>query len=165
MILMLRKLLRSRDGVSAIEFAILAPVFFALMTAIFEISNFIYQNTAVQKAIEEVIFDIRTKKIYNIFAQPEYSGVSVEDFLKSQICKRIAVQNCEQNTTVWVQQFDTSFNTFSDTANGDDFGLGAPEVLMRVEANVTFPNIVFTEAIFGKDDLTITAGLTFMTEP
>lgn len=85
MSVMLRKLLRSREGVSSIEFAILSPMFFALLTAVFEISNFVYQNASVQRAIEDVIYDIRTKQIYNIFAQDEYSDYSVEDFLKTEI--------------------------------------------------------------------------------
>ncbi|MEO1701038.1 MAG: TadE/TadG family type IV pilus assembly protein [Pseudomonadota bacterium] len=165
MSVMLRKLLRSREGVSSIEFAILSPMFFALLTAVFEISNFVYQNASVQRAIEDVIYDIRTKQIYNIFAQDEYSDYSVEDFLKTEICKGVSVPNCKQNTEVSVQTFDTDYNTHTDSNDGDELSLGSPETLMRVEAAVTFPNILFTEAIFGKDDLTITAGLTFMTEP
>ncbi|MEL6202415.1 MAG: TadE/TadG family type IV pilus assembly protein [Pseudomonadota bacterium] len=162
---MLRKLLRSKDGVSSIEFAILSPMFFALLTAVFEISNFVYQNASVQRAIEDVIYDIRTKQIYNIFAQDEYSDYSVEDFLKAEICKGVSVPNCKQNTEVSVQTFDVDYDSYSDSNNGDELSLGSPEILMRVEAAVTFPNILFTEAIFGKEDLTITAGLTFMTEP
>lgn len=161
----LRKLLSAKDGVSSIEFAILSPLFFALLTAVFEISNFVYQNASVQRAIEDVIYDIRTKEIYNVFAQDEYDDYSIEDFLRAEICKSVSVPDCKNNTDIFVQTFDTDYNSYTNSADGDELSLGSPETLMRVEASVTFPNILFTEAIFGKDDLTITAGLTFMTEP
>ena len=42
-----------RSGVTAVEFALIAPVLFALMFGIFEISRFFYVRSALQKGVDD----------------------------------------------------------------------------------------------------------------
>ena len=45
--------LRGRSGTTAVEFALIAPVLFALLTGVFEISRFFYVRSSLQKAVDD----------------------------------------------------------------------------------------------------------------
>lgn len=160
---LIRKFIAKNDGVAAIEFAILAPVFFALMTAIFEITLFVYSNSATQRAVENVIYDLRTGHVYNAMAAA--GSPPTDEWFKSQICNQVSIPNCLSTVQVTTEQFDSDYNSVSNSDDTGQLQVGASGILMRVEAQVTVPNIAFTEAIFGEENMTIQAGLTFMTEP
>lgn len=160
---LLNKFSRNEDGIAAIEFALLAPVFFALLTAIFEISMFVYTNTAAQRAVEDAVYHMRTG---NIYAELVASEESAEAWMKREICESLSLSSCISSLTVQVEKYDTNYEVYSNSSDpGGVIDAGASGILMRVETTVQVPNLVFTEAIFGTENLTITSGLTFMTEP
>ncbi len=160
---LLNKFSKKEDGIAAIEFAILAPVFFALLTAIFEITMFVYTNTASQRAVEDAVYHMRTG---NIYAELLESEETAEVWMKREICESLSLSSCSSSLTVQVEKFDTTYDVYSNSSDpGGVIDAGASGILMRVETTVTVPNLVFTEAIFGTENLTITSGLTFMTEP
>lgn len=160
---LLNKFSKKEDGIAAIEFAILAPVFFALLTAIFEITMFVYSNTASQRAVEDAVYHMRTG---NIYAELLESEETVETWLRREICDSLSISTCAGSLTVQVEKFDTNYDVYSNSSDpGGVIDAGASGILMRVETTVEVPNLVFTEAIFGSDNMTITSGLTFMTEP
>ncbi len=160
---LLNKFSKKEDGIAAIEFAILAPVFFALLTAIFEITMFVYSNTAAQRAVEDAVYHMRTGNIYAVLLESEESA---EVWMKREICESLSLSTCTDSLTVQVETYDTNYDVYSNSSDPDGvIDAGASGILMRVETTVEVPNLVFTEAIFGSDNMTITSGLTFMTEP
>lgn len=45
--------LKSKSGATAVEYAMIAPVLFALLTGVFETSRFFYVRSALQKAVDD----------------------------------------------------------------------------------------------------------------
>lgn len=160
---LLNKFARKNDGVAAIEFAILAPAFFALMAAIFEITFFIYANTSAQRALEDVIYDMRTGYVYSQLA--DAGNPPPEQYFKKEICKRASIPNCLDSIKLSMEKYDNDYNAYSSSDDTGTFDGGGSGILMRVEANIQVPSVVFGEAIFGSENMNVTAGLTFMTEP
>ncbi|MEM5500115.1 TadE/TadG family type IV pilus assembly protein [Ahrensia kielensis] len=163
MVRILSKFARDKDGVAAIEFAILAPAFFALMAAIFEITYFIFVNTTAQRAVENVIYEMRTGYIYT---QIKASGnLPPEQYLKNEICKNASIPNCLDTIKLSIEKYDGNYNSYDRSDDDGVVDAGTRETLMRLEAQIQVPSVVFGNAIFGKENMEITAGLTFMTEP
>lgn len=161
----LRKFKKDESGVAAIEFGILGPVFFALLIAIFEICWFVYSGTRAQRALEDMVYHLRTG---NVYAELIESGDDVETWMRKKVCDGLAVTDCETQLRIKIEKFDMNYNVFasSSTDNEEDvLDAGSAGILMRVETVVTVPNIAFTKAIFGGGNLDIVSGLTFMTEP
>ena len=159
----LSKFARDKDGVAAIEFAILAPAFFALMAAIFEITYFIFVNTTAQRAVENVIYEIRTGYIYEQFAAS--GNPPPEQYIKKEICKNASIPNCLDTIKLSMEKYDGNYNSYDRTDETKVFDGGVPGILMRLEAQIQVPSVVFGNAIFGKENMEVTSGLTFMTEP
>lgn len=51
----MRSLLRNTDGVAAVEFALIAPAFFALLLAIIDVSRYMWVLNTMQYAIDEAV--------------------------------------------------------------------------------------------------------------
>jgi Flp pilus assembly protein TadG len=51
----MRGLVRNQDGVAAVEFALIAPAFFALLLAIIDVGRYMWVLNTMQYAIDEVI--------------------------------------------------------------------------------------------------------------
>ncbi|WP_083923149.1 TadE/TadG family type IV pilus assembly protein [Ahrensia kielensis] len=163
MVRILSKFARDKGGVAAIEFAILAPAFFALMSAIFEITFFIYANTSAQRAVEDVIYEMRTGYIHS---QIRDAGKPLpEQYLKNEICKNASIPNCLDTIKISMEKYDGNYNTYDRSDDSGVIDAGTRGTLMRLEAQIQIPNVVFGSAIFGKENMAVTAGLTFMTEP
>jgi hypothetical protein len=160
---LLRKFAGKKDGVAAIEFAILAPAFFALMAAIFEISFFIYANSSAQRALEDVIYDMRTGHIYAQFVTA--GNPPPEQYIKKEICKKASIPNCLDTIKLVMEKYDEDYKSYANSNDTGEFDGGASGILMRLEAQIQVPSVAFGEAIFGEDNMKVTAGLTFMTEP
>ena len=155
-------LIRERDGVAAIEFGLLAPSFFMLMIAVFEIAYFVYMTNATQRAVERAVYDLRTG---HVFTTINTDRIDVEAWYKNTLCRSVSLPNCANSVAVNVEHFDMSGTSIW---NSDDSGMlsaGASETLMRVEVDFSLPGIMFTGMIFGESARTMTTGLTFMTEP
>ncbi len=151
-----------RKGVAAIEFGLLAPAFFMLMIAIFEICYYVYMSTATQRAIEKAVFDLRTNHAASIVQQ---NGFTIEEWYRDAICSRVNLSTCEHTLRVSIQLFDGDMNQIFSTSDPDQLTLGPRQSVMRVEAYLEMPTVMFTELIFGDEASKLGTGITFMTEP
>ncbi len=97
---------RSRDGSAALEFAIVAPVFFLLLFGIIETGLIFFASTDLENATNTVARLIRTGQA---------QGMSAADF-RTQVCNDIApLLGCNSNLQVDVESFSQfSGNSFSN---------------------------------------------------
>ncbi|MEM8540554.1 MAG: hypothetical protein AAGF25_06325, partial [Pseudomonadota bacterium] len=112
--------------------------------------------------LEDAVYHMRTG---NIYAELLASEESAEVWLKREICDSLSISTCASSISLQVEKFDTNYDVYADSNTSGVIDAGASGILMRVETSVQVPNLVFTEAIFGTENLTIVSGLTFMTEP
>lgn len=104
-----RRFLRGRSGASAVEFAIVAPVFLMMMFATFEVGWFYFVNSTVDGAATNAARMLRTGQAHD---------VSSGEFFHQFVCPRVkVVANCSSRLTVEVKKFDT-FGQLAD-AIGD----------------------------------------------
>lgn len=157
-----RFVIGEKRGVAAIEFGLLAPAFFMLMIAIFEICYYVYMSTATQRAVEKAVFDLRTNHAQTIVTQ---NGISIEQWYRDAICGRVRLTTCEDTLSVSIEMFDDAMKPIWSTSDPDSLTLAPRDTLMRVEAQVEMPTIIFTEMIFGDAAARLATGITFMTEP
>lgn len=153
---------RRDDGIAAVEFAVLAPVFFAVMSAVFEVTWFAYSTTSIQRAVEDAIDSVRTGHVYSTMNANDWDA---EQWYRETICAKIDIPDCLDDLEVRVQSFDKEFDLARDSEVSGSIDVGASNTLMRVEATIEIPKLFATGVIFGEEALTATAGLTFMTEP
>jgi len=92
-----RKRSRSAQrGMAAVEFALIAPVFFALMFGIIETGWLMIKISLVDNAVEAVGRDIYTGAAVS-------DATITQDSLKTQICNMVPiVKDCEQNIALEV---------------------------------------------------------------
>lgn len=101
----LRGFLRNRSGAAAVEFAIVAPVFFALIFATFEIGWYYFVNSSVDAAATNAARYIRTGQAF----KNGYTNQGTRDaFLQQEVCKYLrymSQQQCAAKTTVEVKTY------------------------------------------------------------
>lgn len=98
----IRRLKHARRGAAALEFAIVAPVFFALLFSIFEAGWFFFASAAVDQATARAARLIRTGQV-----QSAAAPISRDAFF-NKICDVMEVFGpCDQRLTVDVQRFDS----------------------------------------------------------
>ena len=61
---------RSRSGATAVEFAIIAPVFFLFMMGIFEFGRLFWFQVSLQHAVEQTVRNAMTEYTRESFTQP-----------------------------------------------------------------------------------------------
>lgn len=114
-----RRYAGDREGAAAIEFAIVAPVFLALMFSIFEIGWFYFVNATVDGAASTAARVMRT-------GQAE--GVSSGEFFHLITCPRLKILgDCSERMTVEVKKYD-NFSALAADA-------GAPFVCRDADQN------------------------------
>ena len=155
-------IVRDKDGVAAIEFGLLAPAFFALMVAIFEICYFVYMSTATQRAVEKAVFDLRTNHAATVVQQ---RNLTVEQWYREAICGRVNLSTCQETLEITIEYYDQDMNQSWSTSDPDQLTLAPREMVMRVEAAVDMPSILVTDLLFGDQAASLNSGITFMTEP
>jgi len=96
-----RRAVADKKGSTAIEFAIIAPTFLALMFSTFEVGWFYFANSQVDAATIDAARLIRT-------GQAQEQGLTKDQFF-NQVCPHLAAfGNCTNTMTVEVQKY-TSF--------------------------------------------------------
>lgn len=101
-----RRFLFDRSGASAVEFAIVAPVFLIFMFATFEVGWFYFVNSMVDGAATNAARSLRT-------GQAQNAGLSSGDFLTEVVCPKVEIfGDCAARLTVEVKKYDT----FADLA-------------------------------------------------
>jgi Flp pilus assembly protein TadG len=104
---LLRRLGRDRSGASALEFALVAGPFFALLLAIIEVSLVFFGSFTLENAVDQAGRMIRT-------GQAQSTGMDAGAF-KRQVCSKVVVLfDCEAGLKVEVQRFD-NFEGINDS--------------------------------------------------
>lgn len=95
-----QKAIRDKSGSAAVEFALVAPVFFALMFSIFEVGWFYFVNSQVDAATLRAARLIKT-------GQAQVQNLDKTGFFNA-ICPPLALfGDCAANVTVEVQTFSS----------------------------------------------------------
>lgn len=107
-----KKFRRDERGVTAIEFAIISPIFFAFIFAIMEISFWFVGMQVLENAVDQVGRKARTGEILTM---------SQQDFI-TEICDLTVglLPDCENKLIVTVQPFaDFNSSGFTDNTDAD----------------------------------------------
>jgi len=95
----LRRYRRSQSGVTAIEFAMVAPPFFALMLAIFEVGIMLFSEYVIEHGVSKAARMIRTGEV-------QTAELTTSEF-KTLVCGNLAgYLDCAANLYVDVRAFD-----------------------------------------------------------
>ena len=94
----LRRYRKSDSGVTAIEFAIVAPPFLALMLAIFEVGIMLFSEYVIEHGVAKAARMIRTGEV-------QTANMTVTEF-KALVCGNLSgYLDCETNLKVDVRKF------------------------------------------------------------
>jgi Flp pilus assembly protein TadG len=89
---LLRRYRRSQSGVTAIEFAIVAPPFFMLLMAIFEVGIMLFSEYVIEHGVGQAARMIRTGEV-------QLQPMSDAEF-KELVCGKLATfLDCEESCT------------------------------------------------------------------
>lgn len=103
------RFLRCRSGSSAVEFALIAPLFFALTFSVIEAGYFFFAESAVEAANAKAARLIRT-------GQAQTNSISRDAFF-DEICEVVELfGDCEERLTVDVARFSTFAELAADIA-------------------------------------------------
>lgn len=136
----------AHSGSAAVEFALIAPIFFGLAFSILEVGWFYFINSQVDAATTEAARLIRT-------GQVQKANLTKEQFF-DEVCERLTVLgDCVNNVTVEVRRFssfaalaaDTSSLACADDAETDVQALayepGADDEVIRLRVCVLYQTI------------------------
>ena len=102
-----RGMVEDESGVTAIEFAILAPVFFMTFFCMFEVGLVLFTEYVLQTSVQEAARLVRT-------GQAQSQGLSAAQF-KTEVCKMASsLIDCNGKVTVYMKA-DSNFNTLATT--------------------------------------------------
>ena len=113
------RLIHDRKGSTAIEFAVVAPIFLAAMFATFEVGWFFTTNAVLDNVVSSAARDIRTGQVQN---SAEYTGnpdADLEDaidVLYDNVCAVMdAWGDCDNRLRLEIQSFSDFASLRSDT--------------------------------------------------
>jgi Flp pilus assembly protein TadG len=96
-----KRFLRNTRGVTAVEFAMVAPVFFFAMGAVVETGLMLFTEYVLQSSVQEAARQVRT-------GQAQSAGMSAPQF-KAQVCELASViMDCDADVSVYVRS-DANF--------------------------------------------------------
>lgn len=171
-------LARNESGATAMEFAIILPLFLSFILGIFDICSYFFVAGQLQYGVEQASRSIRVGEA-SVTGKTAAKAAAFRDL----ICENIytfMVNDCSLNLKVDVRSFST-FDTISYPTNQDLNGNGVVEdtevqycagepnsaVVARAFLNYTtiVPSlaVLFTSVVPGT--ITISSGTTFRTEP
>ena len=106
---------RAQSGSAALEFAMVAPIFFLMIFAIIETGVLYFSQATLQFSASEAARLIRT-------GQVQGGGMTQASF-RTQVCNKIApLLACDANLTIDVKAYPTGFGAASFTAPLDNAG-------------------------------------------
>ena len=110
-----RKFLGCRNGASAVEFAIVAPIFLALVMSTFEVGWFYFVNATTDAATVNIARYIRTGQAQN---DGYTSQGNRDDFFANKVCPKLQfLANCQSKITAEVKKFATFAELAADTSD------------------------------------------------
>lgn len=115
---LLRALLRDKNGVSAVEFALLAPVFFAMLASLFEVGLLLTRMAMVDHAVNVVSKRVYTGEV----AKGVDAGTIGQTDIEEAVCEVTAsvIPNCESEITVELTEITSMSSLPSDDASCED---------------------------------------------
>jgi Flp pilus assembly protein TadG len=133
-----------RDGATAVEFALIAPAFLALLLAILETTLFLFAQAALQNAADEAARLFMTGQVQN-------AGTTQTQF-QNQICPLVSALFTCSNVMVNVAAYSSSsgiattaptltYNSNGTVSNAWSYSLGTPGQLMVVQLIYQWPII------------------------
>ena len=123
--------LRNQRGAAAVEFALIAPIFFGLMFSILEAGVFFFVNSAVTEANAKAARLVRTGQA---------QGALTPDAFYDEICSVVSVfGDCSERLTVDVARFDDFSDLAADTTS----------LQCRDSADSSIAGAQFTDADYG----------------
>lgn len=167
-----RRLLRAREGSTAVEFAFVALPFFMLLFAILEIGLILVLDAVVETAVTDTGRLVRT-------GQAQMQAVSKEEMLK-KFCAQMSVfaGDCPSRAFMDVRVVNSFSNPLDDTdpmftgafeAGKTLFKPGKPgdRIMVRVwyEHPVVTPFLAQALATSGDDKVLLTTTMAFQNEP
>ncbi len=142
---LLNRFLRRRDGVAAVEFAMVTPVFLLMFLSVTELGNMIYYSIAIEKGMRSgVTYAARN----NVPLTEEVIANSVSlaktGAFPATNAPYLVAGYGESGASV-----DVSTSTFTDKVNGTDINV----VVVRLEVNVPYVPLLpgITDEILGGD--------------
>ncbi len=103
------RIVRNRDGSAAIEFAIVAPVFLAILMSTFEVGWFFFANSQVDAAVLDASRLVRT-------GTPQQTGIDKDEFFDI-VCPKVSFLGpCQSRLTVEVKNYPSFTDLANDTA-------------------------------------------------
>lgn len=149
---------RSHDsGASAVEAALLAPVFIPLLVGTFELLFILYTSSALDRAAQAAVMEMRLGQSAGIAAG---NGWTSELYYKKAVCERLDYPGCTSDIAVNVTTFSESGAV---TANFSDEFID-PGTLARVDISLTMDVIGFMATLRG-EPMRADTSLMFHTEP
>lgn len=150
---LMRRLGRSQAGSVAVEFAIIAPIFFFLMFVIAQTALVFIAEQVMDNAVFETARLIRTGQVQN-------GGMSQADF-QTQVCNRMSVfVNCSSGSFYLdVKSYDTFADMVLDKPVDDDGNFDDPGTFQFGSAN----SIVVVRAYYQWPTPTIWGSLSLAT--
>jgi Flp pilus assembly protein TadG len=104
---LLKKFRRDSSGATAVEFAMIAPVFFLMLFVIAETGLMMFTEYVLQTSVQEAARFVRT-------GQAQSTGMAAADF-KGKVCRLASVIiNCNSKVTVYLASAKT-FGTLQGT--------------------------------------------------
>jgi Flp pilus assembly protein TadG len=169
---LLRRYRRSQSGVTAIEFAIVAPPFFMLLMAIFEVGIMLFSEYVIEHGVGQAARMIRTGEV-------QLQPMSDAEF-KELVCGKLATfLDCESKLHIDVRAFDdfdqvtsspplTADGELSSDATSNSFQPGDP--LQVVVVRVYYEWSLFTPGLTHMANMSdgrrlLAAGAAFRNEP
>lgn len=105
-----RRALKDRRGSAAVEFALVAPPFLALMFSTFEVGWFYFANSQLDAAVIEASRFVRT-------GQAQKQGLDKDQFYAA-VCPKLEIfGNCQDRLTVEVEKFASFAALAADTSS------------------------------------------------
>jgi Flp pilus assembly protein TadG len=171
-----RSVLKDDKGATAIEFAILAPLFFAFVLAIIDISAYFFVAGQLQHGVVQAARSIRTGNLIG-------SGATARDAFRTLVCDNIEtlmISSCNVNVRVDVRAFNSfgaitlpanldanSNNIIEDSETVTNTGGSSCPVIARAFYNYStiVPGLENVLASLVPDNVYISAATAFRNEP
>ncbi|MCI5047358.1 MAG: pilus assembly protein [Aquisalinus sp.] len=105
---MKRKFLEKDNGTATLEFAMLAPVFFALLFSVFEAGMYFYSVSVVEEAVSRASRVIMTGQALEADDEQNPSCSSEKDCFYEEVCDVVSVfGGCQSRLSIDVTRFDS----------------------------------------------------------
>lgn len=153
-----KRFLKNADGVTAVEFAMVAPVFFFAMGAVIETGLMLFTEYVLQSSVQEAARQVRT-------GQAQSAGMSASGF-KTEVCDLAGViMDCAAKVHVYVRS-DVSFAalqaatpsylsvgaSYGGSPSSSSYSCGGPSQAVAVIATVDWDIVLPFMSAFGNID-------------